>query len=196
MKKLLFLIPVLCLAGCGGDRSSLETYQKTARVDNGLTERYQSSYSPTEEYVNRVAKRVSMVSDRPTDNFNVTVDNTNSIEFSIDAEQHTLTISQGTLEQLKDEAQLATVLTIAISRLNNTRDIDRETANTLYKAGYDPNALLDLQEQYSNQHNAWLSEVFVTPPSASSIDANKAFIDKMPKGLLRDSENYTKHING
>lgn len=198
MQKLFLSVLVVCLYGCGGDRSSLETYQKTARIDNSLTERYHQPYSATEEYVNRVAKRVSMVSDRPTDNFTVNVDNSSSIEYSLDTENHVLNISQGALAQLKDEAELAAVLTIAMARLNNATNLDDETATTLYKAGYDPHALLDLQEQYYHAENRtnWLSEVFPTPPTATTLEANKTMIDKMPKGLLRGSETYTQHING
>lgn len=189
----------MSLAGCGNDRSSLETYQKTARVDNGLVDRYSQAQSPTEEYVNRIAKRVVLVSDRPSENYNIRVLDSYNQEFSIDRETHTIAISTGALAQLKDEAELAAVLSIAMSRLEQAPQVDRETMQTLANAGYDPQAMLDLQEQYfysSNKQQNWLGEVFPAVPTEDSITANKQLVQEMPKGLLRGSEGYSQKVNG
>lgn len=196
MKKLTSLLLILCLTGCAADRSSLDTYQKTARMDNNLVEKYQQANSITEEYVSRIAKRVSMVNDRPSDNFTINVLKTQDVEYSLDPETRTIIISQGALNKLKDEAELATILTVGMARIDNSPNIDRETATLLYKAGYDPQAMLDLQEQYFYRQQNWLSEVFPYPPTPGSITANQTMIEKMPKGLLRGSENYNQQING
>lgn len=196
MKKLLCLLALLSLGGCFTDRQSLETYQQTARVDNSLVQRYQEPQSRTEEYVNRIAKRVSVVSDRSSNDVNIYVVSSSEPSIELDHENHAITISRGALVQLRDEAELAAALTFGMARLDNVQNSDQETAVTLAKAGYDPQAMLDLQRQYlyANQ-NHWLNPLFPTPPTTNSIAANKAMVDKMSQGLIRDADNYNKNIN-
>lgn len=199
MKKLLSLLALTCLTGCFADRSSLDTYQKSARLNNDVIDSYKQSESPTEEYVARVAKRIQTVSDRPTENVNIRVLETSDPELVLDDESKTISISKGALGQLRDEAELAATLSMAMARLENNQNADQETVQALYKAGYDPRAMLDLQQQYFYTENSnqahWLNSVFTQPPTSATMDANKAIIDKMPKGLLRGSEIYQQHIN-
>lgn len=199
MKKLFLAIIFLSLYGCVKQHSSLDTYQKTKRVDQNLAASYKSPASSNEEYANRIAKRILATSDTDA-NYTVLVTNDTTPILNLDKETHTVTISHGALTQLKDEAELAAIITLSIKIINNTQDIDRTTAIALSNAGYDPQALLDLQEEYfytsldPNKH--WLQSVFPTTPTAGKISANKVMLQKMPKGLLRNAEDYHKQING
>ncbi|HSX20863.1 MAG TPA: hypothetical protein VLG38_07070 [Gammaproteobacteria bacterium] len=199
MKKLFWLLITLSVVGCS-DRSSLQTYNESGRIDQGLVSRYQETGSPTEEYVNRVAKRIILVTDRPDNNYNFHVVISADPTLTIDRETNTITISQGALQQLKDEAELDATLTLSMERLENATNEDQTTATTLANAGYDPEAMLDLQEQYlyaaHSQNETWMRDLFATPPTSSSITENKTMLKKMPKGLLRGADTYHLQING
>ncbi len=198
--KPVILICVLTLVGCMANTSSLETHQQTARTDPGLINKYHPPQSALEEYVNRIGKRVVLVSDRPSTNYIFNVTSDGDAILSIDHETHTIIVSEGLLHQLHDEAELAATLSLAIGRLSHSADINRYVANNLVRAGYDPRALLDLQQQYfssgtKNQQH-WLSSIYNTPPSAGTITATKTMLQKMPPGLLRGAEVFNKQING
>lgn len=198
MKKQIILITIFALTGCTGDRSSIETHQQTVRIDQDVVASYKQTNSAKEEYVNRVAKRVIMVSDRPDNNYNIEILDTHEPVLQIDSETHTVAISEGVLHNLRDEAELAAALTLGMARLDNSPNIDKETAVYLSRAGYDPHAMLDLQEQYfsfsQNGKQHWLQELYPTPPSAGTIAANRMMIQKMPQGLLRGSESYQQKV--
>lgn len=200
VKKLLVTIMFLSVYGCTNNRSSLETYQQTSRIDQDLTTAYQSPNSSNEEYINRIAKRIIMTSDEANNKYHFVVLSSTDPMLSIDDATHTLSISHGALAQLKDEAELAAIITLGMKIIDRSNNIDRATAIDLSKAGYDPQGMLDLQEEYfyasNNINKNWLKAVFPVFPTAGSISANRVMIQKMPKGLLRNAENYSKQING
>lgn len=200
MRKILLTFIIILVSGCVTDRGSLDNHQHSARIDPNLTEKYQAANSPTEEYISRVAKRVILVSNKFDNNYTFTVLNTEEPVLTLDPESHTISISTGVLRQLKDEAELAATITYAMAQMQNLTNVDRETANTLAMAGYDPHAMLELQEEYFHAANSqqyhWLKNIFPLPPTAGTIDANKVMLKNMPKGLARDTESYTRIING
>lgn len=190
----------LTLCACFNNQKSLKTHQQTARIASETVALYEPSKSETEEYVSRVGKRVTLVSNSPSTNYNFRVLNTEELSLDLDRETHTVNISKGLLQQLKDEAELATVLLLSAQRLDQNANIDRDTATFLSRAGYDPRAMLDLQEQYfhssNNRQNHWMQVIYPKAPSAGSIMSNRIMLEKMPKGLARDEEDYKKQING
>jgi predicted Zn-dependent protease len=193
-KQLLLLICVISLSACTGNRSSIDAHDQSARIDQNVTSSYKAADSETEEYVSRIAKRVAMVSDRPNSNYNIEVLDTSDPILEINRESNTVIISNGVLSNLRDEAQLAAALTMGMARLENSPNIDRETAVYLSRAGYDPYAMLDLQEQYfyAAQHGQqhWLHNLYPSAPSAGTIAANRVMLQKLPKGLARDTDSY------
>lgn len=197
MYQLLCVVLILCFCGCS-DRRSLATYQQNGRIDKGIAANYKETQSPTEEYVNRVAKRIMVVSDRPANKYTFVVTNDYYPALSLDSNDNTVTISKGALDTLKSEAELAATLTFCMERLDHVSNIDVETATTLYKAGYDPMALLDLQRQYLATKNTdnWLQALFPNSISEAEIKANQLVVEKMQQGLLRNSEQFDQIING
>lgn len=199
MRILAFAVLAIVLIGCS-DRRSLETYQQSRRTDPELITRYQETNSATEEYVNRVAKRVMSVSDRSAQNYNFQVEMDADPILNIDPESNTIIITKGALRELHDEATLAATLTLCMEKLDRAHNVDQGTVQALASAGYDPHALLDLQERYvysTNRNNQeWLAELFANPPTASTIQANKLLIDKLPPGGSRGREHYLKMVNG
>jgi|JI9StandDraft_1071089.scaffolds.fasta_scaffold00310_3 predicted Zn-dependent protease len=200
MRKIFLTLTVTLVSGCAGDHASLDNHQNTARIDQNLTQQYQIATSPTEEYISRVAKRVILVNNKFDNNYTFNVIASSDPVLTLDAETHNIDISMGVLHQLKDEAELAAAITYAMARIQNFSNVDRETARTLAMAGYDPQAMLELQEEYFHAANSqqyhWLRNIFPLPPSAGTIDANKIMLKNMPKGLARDKESYVKIING
>ncbi len=201
MKNLFVIVTTLFLCACFNDRTSLETHEQTARINHNTVTQYTPPESHTEEYISRVGKRVTLVSNQPGTNYNFRVLNTEDLNLNIDKETHTISISEGLLQQLKDEAELAAVLLLSALRMDyHDANIDRDTATFLSHAGYDPHAMLDLQEQYfyssiSNQ-NHWMQVIYPIAPSAGTITSNKIMLEGMPKGLARNKEDYKKQING
>ena len=119
-------------------------------------------------------------------------------ELLLDKANNSVTLSRGLLHELNDEAELAAILGLSISKLAYYPDIDRSTIKFLTRAGYDPRALVDLQQHYyeasASTQNHWLSTIYKYPPTVEALEQNKAFTSKAPKGLQRGVENYQKQI--
>ena len=191
----------LLLCSCVNNHKSLETHKQTSRVNQDTVAKYTPPESHTEEYINRICKRVTLVSNIPATNYNFRVIKTEELSLEIDKQTSTVKISQGILEQLKDEAELAAVLLLSTLRIENLDNVDREAATLLSRAGYDPQAMLDLQEQYFYTANSnktvshWMRVIYPTVPSAGMITSNKIMLQNMPKGLTRDEDDYKKQIH-
>lgn len=157
-----------------------------------------TDYEAVGNYVTRIGKLIEIVSDRPNLNYEFVVTEDDMPALGLDREQGIIAISHGLLLQLTDEAELAAILALAISRLSDYINIDRESAKYMSYAGYDPKALLDLQEQYFHATNAnvphWLNTIYSTPISAGTIAANRVMIETLPKGQ-RGAEDYYQEIN-
>lgn len=154
--------------------------------------------SNLEEYVNRVAKRLLLVSSNPANNYAVLIDDEDKHNLYIDALNHTVTISRWILDELNDEAELAATIALLFGMMDSSVELDREAVNLMYRAGYDPTALVELQEQcfYADidQQQHWLKDLYPQGLTASKIMANKVIIDKMPSGLMRGINNYQEQI--
>lgn len=150
-------------------------------------------------YVSRIGKLIEIVSDRPNLNYEFVVTEDQDPQLTMDREKGVISISYGLLKQLSDEAELAATLALAIGRLADYINIDRESAKFMSYAGYDPQALLDIQEQYFFSANLmsehWLTAIYPTPLSAGTIAANRVMIKKYPEGLQRGAEDYYHEIN-
>lgn len=173
-----------------------------------------------EEYVNRIAKILLIVSDdnnrySPTRVF-IKNQDILSLEFGLSGNlrnqdaQNYITISKGILDYLQDEAELAVIIAIALEKINNSFDfeisnsmaanqVDLRIINNLYQAGYDPRAFLELQIEYlQNKHtkNNWLKFLFAgINITEDRIKINSIYIlNNIPKGLRRDKQNYLSNI--
>lgn len=142
------------------------------------------------EYVNRIAKKIIIVSDQSSINYRFAVNEEQTPSVTFDQEDNQIIVTSGLLESLSDEAELAAILSLAMAKYAGLADPDQATITYLYRAGYDPSALLDIQEQglYAN--------LYATPITASTIEYNKHRIASLPKGLLRESVNFCNHIQG
>jgi predicted Zn-dependent protease len=201
MKNLFIVVAAaLFLCSCSNDHSSLKTHKQTGRINNHHITEYKAPESKLEEYVSRVGKRVTLVSGQDHVTYNFRVLNTEEPSLEIDRTTHTISLSEGVLRQLQDEAELATVLLLSALGIDHIVNLDRDTATILARAGYDPHAMLDLQEQYFHSVNRnethWMRTIYPIPLSAGTITSNKIMLEGMPKGLARDEEDYKKQING
>lgn len=200
MKKLLTICMMLPIMACNNNRSSLETHQQTARIDGQIVASYVPSESSSEEYVSRIGRKILLVSDRPDSNYNFKVMDSSDALLAINATTHSVIISQGALLQLKSEAQLAAALAFGLAKLNNVTNPDKEVAQTLVLAGYDPHAVLELQQQYFYAANHgkyyWLQTLYPNPPTAGTITSDELMLKKMPQGLSQGIEEYQKELNG
>jgi len=181
------VITTCCFSACTNDHTIAKRNIKRAKIN-----------SPLEEYVNRVAKRILIVSHNPSSHyiFSVTQDNTPLIE--IDPQSNSIIISHGLLTNLLDEAELAAVLSLAIAKLNHNPDPDRSTLTNLAHAGYDPQALVDLQERYlladPIHPTTWIVGLDSSTIDAGTVTYNKEMLKKLPHGLMRGTEQYQKQI--
>jgi predicted Zn-dependent protease len=174
--------------------------------------------SSLKEYINRVAKRLLIVNDNPQLNqlhVDFCFSNNDKPILSIDympkiryKKNHSITISKGLLNYLQDEAELATIIAIALETLTSNNiasevhlvatKADRRIINQLYKAGYDPMVLTELQEEYlKNEENSnWLTFLF-DPININDkrVSTNKLYTqNNTPRGLQRGKQRYLSNI--
>lgn len=195
MRIVIVWILMLCLVGCFSNQSSISTYNESTRTNQNLN--YQESQSSADEYINRIAKRLMAVSERTASRYTFKVEQNVSPELVIDNTTNSITISDGLLHNLQDEAQLAALLSLSMARLDNVSDVKKSAINNLYMAGIDPRAVLELEQEYANSPSvSWLQTLFGQPPTALELATTSAMIDKLPKGLQRGQESYTQFLNG
>ncbi len=171
-----------------------------------------------QEYISRIGKRLLIVNNTQSiANLNIVfcLDNSDIPSLAINYEpkskydiNNIITISKGLLHYLQDEAELATILAIALETIRSNDFVnlnfniaisaDNRIIQNLYQAGYDPSAFIELQEEYlknkSYQEN-WLNFLFspinITNPR---IYANKKILLKVPKGLQRGKQLYLSNM--
>ncbi len=200
MRKLILTILIPCLCGFGQQYSPEAQDAANAEAMRDQADITHISASMLEEYINRVYKRLQIVSERPISNYFFAVIDSQQSELNYDAEKQTILISRGLLDELSDEAELAATLSLSVAKFSGEANPDRETVNNLYRAGYDPVAMLDLQEEYFHAAHAgeehWLRFIYSIPPTAGTITANRLLINNLQPGLKRDTEDYQKQISG
>ncbi|MGD0466358.1 MAG: hypothetical protein ABSA84_06640 [Gammaproteobacteria bacterium] len=163
-----------------------------------------------EEYVNRVIKRLLIVDENtelPKLNVSFKLDLNDKVLFKINPKKLQIIISKGVLENLQDEAELAAILAMALGTLEQISpdNFDEKIINHMYKAGYDPIAFVELQEEYlanekiENMNDNWLKFLFsinstnlnslekITP---SKINANKKLVLSLSRGMQRAKQRY------
>jgi hypothetical protein len=161
-------------------------------------------------YVTRLAKRLLIVMHEEQQKTTPIIHIVDKQEASITmALSGKLTISTELLRQLNDEAELATVLIRTILTLKYQQiyltdtlatpqliSIDSDCLTYLSRAGFDPHALIDLEQIYINpkhpRYQAWIRAIFKTlPPDASAMMTIQQKLKTIPhKGLQRNSEQY------
>lgn len=180
------------------DNQSLEQQAPLAINSEEIAQQPIQVTSALDEYINRIAKKLITVSDQPQINFIFKVISSRTAGLAFDQEDNSILVSSALLAQIIDEAELAAVLSLGLAKYGNLPDPDKITINNLYRAGYDPQALIDLQEQYflarPEQPMQWLSTLYTWPISNSAISYNKTLLKNMPIGLARDAESYREAI--
>jgi predicted Zn-dependent protease len=78
-------------------------------------------------------------------------------------------------------------------------DSDKYGIKYMAKAGYDPQAAVELQElfvrMFDKQESSWLEGMFAShPPSRDRVTANRAEIAKYPKGGARNKEAFQRAL--
>ena len=170
-----------------------------------------------EEYMSRVGKRLLIVNDNNkinSSNINFSFNNSDTTLLTIEYYQksiyqyNTITLTKGVLNYLQDEAELAAILAISLETINSNDianfdlsaalNADKRIIMHLYKAGYDPSAFVELEEEYlkdKNSQDNWLNFLF-SPMNITTerINANKKILLKIPKGLLRGKQPYLSNM--
>lgn len=166
---------------------------------------YRQYFEQIIEYVDRVGKKLLIVSENTNINdlnINFIFKNTDKLILNINSQHNSIIISKGLLEHLQDEAELAAILAFSIVVLeqeyfNNIQDVDQQIINYIYKAGYDPMAFVNLQEEYlvnkNNTYN-WLKSVFYHDIDQNTVNINKNCALFLTKGTDRAKERYFTQI--
>lgn len=186
------------LVGCGESGMSMQQHDQTARINSSVTTKYVKYSNPNEEYINRISKRIILVSSQPMANYHFRMQSSSDPSIELDPDNETITISRGVLDQINDEAQLAAVLTLSIAKMSSHAS-GNQIVTVLYRAGYDPQALIDLMQKYLDAKNiqmSWLGRIYPGQISHESIATLQETVNTMPKGLLRGADSYQKQING
>ena len=150
-----------------------------------------------------------MVSDNPTLDCNFIIKDIPNKSIAIN-NNRTITMSRTILGSLKDEAQLAALISYLMIQFkpeyqgkhtltseNDAIAYDQLSMTYLYKAGYDPMSAIELQEIYNTkeQSNNWLAGVFSNYPlTANRATANRNFLNNLPKGTQRAEQRYQKNL--
>jgi len=177
----------------------------------GNTDRKHSATTDIAEYVSRVGKRILIVMDCSSQNYEFVV--LNSAKPTLQSDQSgKIQISIGLLNKLQDEAELAAVLSQKIVLIKHIKlyfraptaehqvvSIDKLAMTYMFRAGYDPDAMVELQEIALNnanpRHGSWITALFKdNQPTTQRLAASKAMAAKLPHGLQRGREQYKKNI--
>lgn len=161
-----------------------------------------ASYNVIEEYINRVGKRLLIVADNPTlatTDIKFKLDLNKNCFIKVNTEQQIIIITRGMLEQLQDEAELAAILAMALTDLAKIpiEDCDEKIIKHLYRAGYDPMAFVELEEEFlTNKHKEvnWLESVFSIGITNYKINFNKKLATSLSKGMQRAKQHYFINI--
>ena len=154
-------------------------------------------------YVNEVGQKLVKVSDRPQLPFEFVIIN-DSVPNAWALPGGKLALNRGLLTELKSElidvaAQGgAMLLNFRFSR-EHELEADRYGMDYMVRAGYDPQAAVELQETFvrlsGGKQPNWLAGMFAThPPSQERVDANRAKAAGMPGGLFRGEDAYRQKL--
>jgi predicted Zn-dependent protease len=190
MQNAALLIISCNLVACATNQQNISQPELIGRTDPLILSKHGRATTSIEEYINRVGKRVLLVSNNPDIDFQYHYSSSNEQILELDPATITITVSRGLLKNIKDEAQLAALLTISMSKLSNSSDIDKGTIIYLSRAGYDPEALVNIQESQAD----YLKLIYTSLPDAATINANKIAISKLPQGLKRGVEDFNKQM--
>ena len=167
-------------------------------------------YTVVEEYVNRVIKRLLIVGEStklPKLNVSFKLYHSNKMLFEVNPKKCQIIISKGILEHLQDEAELAAILAMGLGILEQTAkdNFDETIINNMHKAGYDPIAFVELQEEYlanekiENINDNWLKFLFsinstnlnsLEKITKSKININKKLVLNLSRGMQRAEQRY------
>ncbi len=175
-----------------------QDFLQETEINNQILQQHIKTVNAIDEYVNRIAKKLITVSDQPQINFPFKVITSWTAGLAFDQEDNSILLSSALLKQINDEAELAVVLSLGLAKYGNLPDPDQTTINNLYRAGYDPQALIDLQENYffaTPEHpSQWMGGLYTWPLTTSAISYNKSLLQSLPKGLSRDADGYRQAI--
>lgn len=188
ISRILILVAFTSIYGCKADDSNFNSMNKSYYRPAKKLQFRNSSGKKIEEYINRVGKRLLIVA--PAEHnfiFAVKKDKIPNVIVANDI----ITVTTSLLKELKNEAELATILAYSIIKNDN------QALQTIAFAGYDPTAAIELQERLlvlQDSHNkAWQNGYFrLNPQSATRIQLNRNIVAKLPKGLHRGTTLHQK----
>ena len=198
--KTITILSFIFIVGCNSN-SSYKIKNKPFLYSDRLQKK-----KPTvnvQEYVARVGKKIIIVSKNPNNQYNFKLSNNyNSIDFN----KNTIILNKNHIKTLKNEAELAYMLTAAISKANylktnNHSQEDKEIIKTMSMAGYDPKVVIDMQKRYLNgansQDNSWIANLSSYKINNSRIKNNIKTVKKGFSGLQRYKHRFLNIvING
>ena len=149
------------------------------------------SMKEKEEYIQRVSKRIALVSDTPSLSLKVNIADSEHIFLELNSND-SITISKGYLRHVKSEAQLAAVIGQIISSLQSKDNIDRNSMEYMARAGYDPKALVELQRHALNTNNYMLQSPIHSKVTQAMIFDNVKYSKKFPSGLKTNEFDFQK----
>jgi predicted Zn-dependent protease len=199
MNKLIIFLLAILLNGCSQRTTTLSEIDPAVRIGQPIKAKYYATNSAIEEYISRIGKRVLIVSDDPYLNYQFKLGTTNDPELFIDP-NGIITLNHSLLKKLKNEAELAAILSYSIVQLSSKNEPNMDESRlieqdrlgmvTMSRAGYDPQAIIDLQEKTA----PWIKNVFQNPPTITRINSNKVLLKTLPQGLQTGTKSFQQGI--
>lgn len=147
-----------------------------------------------EEYLNRVSKRIVLISDTPTKNIQVKlVDDEKANAFK---EENNIYMSKGLLKKLENEAELASILSYMMvdeyDEITNHKvkamKKDKKAISYVKYAGYAPEASYTMQNRLKNESEEFFNETY--PVFEERIEETQKNSAKSQKGLKVGEDVY------
>lgn len=145
------------------------------------------SKAELEEYVSRIGKRVIITSRTPKAKINFKVTDNEAVNYQVDG-NGTIQVSRQLLKNLRDEAELAAILSHGIAEV--TKADGQAEIEMMSNAGFDPRAAVDLKNNATDPSKPWLKNVY----QRSHQQVDNTSTNTLPKGLRRGAEDYRKAV--
>ncbi len=199
LQSIAYIITIVVILSLMGCHSSIH-HNHTHKAKH-IKQKYRITDTSITEYITRIGKRITVISNFPNKERSFIL-STSSDPFVKILANKDISISKGLLADLKNEAQLAAVISYAFIKLETQTDTpalyteqeamidDQKIISYLERAGYEANELLALQKQ-------GLPALYkYSPVTAARIENTKEVLKKIPLGLNKYTKRYQTSIRG
>lgn len=202
--KLGIFLCFFALCGCTAESA----YHGRNSNKNTISANYRQSRlsKHTSAYVQRVGQRVLIVAQNITQHYDffVSGDSTPLLQ----THNNTVIISEGILNLLKNEAELAGVIAHELAHQSkmevvhhvlgkytqiNEMQTDEQTMKYMSYAGYNPDTWVEFQQRMLNQ-NMQMGYFAKHPLSQARLANNQHLAKQYTEGLQRGESNFRKHV--